>query len=251
MWQQLWRQRGNSPPKRYSPFRQPSITIPDDDDISEDLIHRALACSRLGEKRGDFLDAFSQAASRLELPPHVRVLRLRLPGWFWLLHPLLGLKLVVLQRTLRNASQVETRGSIPVELAGSCRSLLDSIESGRNMPTRVCQAAGHFLGRRSWSFRQLRDAVRARAEVAASYLQQGVELLRPNKLLAAVLGAGLVFIGSAVLLAAYGVFHLYRCAGIDCVFIGTIQLSLISFALGLVPVQHCWPRIRGHNDACR
>lgn len=247
MLHRLWRKPANSPPKRYNPSGQPSIAIPDDDDLSEDLIQRALACIRLGDVRTDFLDAFSRVVSGLELPPHIRVLRLRLPGWFWLLHPLLGLQLVILQRILRNASQLETRGSVYVALADRCRSLLDAIEPGRDMPTRVGQTARQFVGRRSCSFRQLRDTVITGAGIVTSCFQQGVELLRSNKLLAAVLGTGLVFIVFAVLIAAYGIFHFYRCASVDCVFIGAIQLSLIGFTLGLMPVHHCWTKIRRYK----
>ena len=51
----------------------------------------------------------------------------------------------------------------------------------------------------------------------------------------------------AVLTAAYGISHLFRCASIDCVFIGAIQVSCLSFTVGLILGWHCWTRIRRHH----
>lgn len=191
------------------------VEPPDDDYLSQDIVQRTLAGGHLAGAEDSLPDALLRAASLLKLPPHIRLLRLRLPAWFYMIHPRLGMRLMVLQHGVRDAMQTETRGQAQMALAKCCENLLDAIECARDKSSWIGDKADKWTMRLDDGLHQLRSAL-ALAAVCPMEGQQkrgrGQEVDKPP---IAAWAIGLPSASIATFFRAFRLCHFVRCAKVD------------------------------------
>lgn len=242
MWHWLSRRPGNSPPESDNVHASPSVGV-DDDYLAEEVVLRALASARDGNPEADLIERFSAATASLELPPHIRIFRLRLPTGFMIAHPLLGARHIAMKYALRNPPKIETIGT-QISIAKRCQKLLNDIELGREMPAQAGRVARNFAEKCNWNAKQLRNAV-VMGVVVATDSQQKIEVRTPSKVQSVTATSiGAFFVIFAAFFAMYGIGRAVSCAALDCVLIGSAQLATIGLVLGIPPLQY--HRTRGN-----
>lgn len=241
MWHWLLKRLGNSPPENGSvPAWTPADA--DDDYLAEEIILRAIAAARGGDPEKDFNERFAAAAVNLELPPQVRIFRLQLPAGFMIAHPLLGVKLMAMRYALRNPPKIDTTDT-QIAIAKRCRELLNDIELGREMSAQAGRVARKLASQCNWNVNQLRNAVVMGVVVPSDNSQQKIEVKKPSKIHSATaMSIGTFFVVFAAFFAMYGIGHSISCGMLDCALIGSAQLAIIGFTLGIPPLQHCRTR---------
>ena len=248
MWQWLLKRQVNSAPKNANQLASAPVIV-DDDYLAVELFLRTVSSIRDDDIEKDFVQRFSRAASQIELPIQIRMVRFEIRAWFMLFHPLLCMRMMLMKYILANPSLSNTKTTTQIALIRSCQSLLDDVEFGRSIPARARKAMKELAIRSHWSGNQLRKAVITGTVVAAKP-QYVIEIRKPSKLETAVLiGSGLSLVIPALLIAVYGLIHFAHCSSLDCVLLGAMQLTVIGCIFGVLPLKLYWTKISLYNAA--
>ncbi|MEO8390678.1 hypothetical protein [Polaromonas sp.] len=166
-------------------------------------------------------------------------------------HPLLGARHIAMKYALRNPPKIETTDT-QISIAKRCQELLNDIELGRQMPAQAGRMARNLAEKCNWNANQLRNAVVMEVVILPEKSQQEIEVRTPSRahsVMATSIGA--FFVIFAAFFAMYGVGRSISCGMLDCVLIGSVQLTVIGFGLGIPPLQCGRTRRNLYRDALR